>query len=320
MVSSWVVDTKPNRLVDKHIKLASVYVSFLRRSFPDLFLVKLNNSLAYLRLYSIFYNKCSRQHPHPIKRNPLYTNFLDNDFKLEYRNIQSSRRLPQPNRLVPVSARYIAPDLKLFTIFKSYLKLNSASQGTISTPHASFTQFYLGYRRGGLAVLNVSRLYSRWKEVYYLLFNLFYYELDLLTFSSSFFKHEVLALNWQFMAQYKFMWRYTQPFLTLRSTKINIYGDFVFYRLNLLGLNVALVTDVLYHAKTIYYLHRARFYTVGLVPVNYNLNTVDFAIPSASDSILGQVFFLRFLSLTQQNVSESRYSSLKSFWFKHPIY
>ena len=313
--SSWMVNIQPNHFINPQVNLATLYINFLRKSFPELFITKLGTHRHHLELYSAFSRKTTPGYRNMPKYNPMFTNFMSSEFKLSYKNIQSFRRFPQPNKLSPTSAAHTTSDLKLFTSFKSYLKLNSTSQGTINLPHASFTQFYLGYRRGGLAVLNVSKFYTRWKDVYYLLFNLFYYELEVLTFGSSFFKSELLALNWQSMSRFKFMWRYTKPFLSLRPNKINIYGDFIFYRLNLLGMRVALITDILYHSKTIYYLHRSSFYTLGLVPVNYNLNTVDFAIPASLDSILGQAFFIRFLSLVQQNVSVARYSLLKDFWF-----
>ena len=32
------------------------------------------------------------------------------------------------------------------------------------------------------------------------------------------------------MSRFKFMWRYTKPFLSLKPNKITTYGDFIFYR------------------------------------------------------------------------------------------
>jgi len=148
------------------------------------------------------------------------------------------------------------------------------------------------------------------------MFNLFFYKIDTLTFGTSFFKQELLSLNWQSMKKFKFMWRYTRPFLSFRSNKITTYGDFVFYRLNLLGMRLGLVIDVLYHSKTIYYLHRSGFYTVGLVPINYNINTLNFAVPSTSDSLLTQVFFIRFLSLIKQNTSNTQFNSMRQLWWR----
>ena len=246
--------------------------------------------------------------------NPLYTNFLESKFKTVLKKHHTIRQSVIGSITKPITSVPSITNIKLLLSFKSYLRLNTASASTITIPHFSFKYFYLGYRRGGVALLNVNKFFTRWKDVYYLMFNLFYYELDLLTFGTSFFKNEILSINWQSMSRFKFMWRYTRPFFALRPNKITTYGDFVFYRLNLLGLRVGLIIDVLYHSKTIYYLHRSGFYTVGLVPVNYNINSVSFAIPSTSDSLLTQVFFLRFTTLIQQNTAALRFKSTHSLW------
>jgi len=248
--------------------------------------------------------------------NPVYTDFLSEEFKTHFKQprlIRSSTLYAPKGPVLPLR---IDESHKLLTSFKSYIRVNSNSLNTLTIPHFTFKHFYLGYRRGGTSVLNVSKFFTRWKDVYYLMFNLFFYKIDALTFGTSFFKRELLSLNWQAMKKFKFMWRYTRPFLSFRSNKITTYGDFVFYRLNLLGMRIGLVIDVLYHSKTIYYLHRSGFYTVGLVPINYNINTLNFAIPSTSDSLLTQVFFIRFLSLIKQGTSNTQFSSMRQLWHR----
>jgi hypothetical protein len=112
----------------------------------------------------------------------------------------------------------------------------------------------------------------------------------------------------------KYVWRYVRPFLVFKPNKITNHAEFVFKRLRLLGMSVGLVTDVLYHSKTIYYLRRSSFYSIGLVPSIYHINTVDFAIPTTYESILTQVFFVRFLIRIRQVALTSKYSELKSLW------
>jgi len=250
------------------------------------------------------------------KIDPNYSSFMRTEFKLSYKNNLTPQLYPSPQNTKPILEFGDDHKITLLKPFKTFLRFSSASSNTISIPHFSFKYFYLGYRRGGLAVLNINKLFTRWKEAYYLMFNLFYYEIEMLTFATSFFKSEVLSLNWQVMSRFKFMWRYTKPFLSLKPNKITTYGDFIFYRLNLLGLRTALVIDVLYHNKTIYYLHRASFYSLGLVPVNYNISTLNFAIPLASDSLLAQIFFIRFTTQIQQSSKSLRYQSFRSMWFR----
>lgn len=95
--------------------------------------------------------------------------------------------------------------------------------------------------------------------------------------------------------------------------KITNHGTYVFQTLKNLGFSVGIVSDVLYHNKTIYYLQRLNFYSIGLVPVNYSLHTVNFAIPTANDNLFSQAFFVRLLlrvRLTAAHQSRSNYHNL----------
>ena len=309
--NKWLIEIDKTNTPILQTTWTIMYLLYLKKSLPDLFLVKLsfNKAIRAGRL-----NSQMRYLGSQTKINPIYNNFLTTEFKLTYKNNLVFKNSATSTSTKPIIVVSATEQVKLFKTFKSFLRVTSASSSVLMIPHFSFRHFYLGYKRGGLALLNINKLFNRWKDAYYLTFNLFYYEIELLTFSTSFFRSEILSLNWQVMSKFKFMWRYTKPFLTSKPNKITTYGDFIFYRLNLLGLRVSLVVDVLYHSKTIYYLHRAGFYSIGLVPVNYNIATVNFAIPTASDSLFTQIFFIRFLSVTQQNSKTLKYKSQKNTW------
>ena len=311
ILNTWLVKSNKTSTPISQTTWTVMYLLYLKKSLPDLFLIKLGfaKTIRAIGLVTRAGYSGSR-----TNLNPIYHNFLATEFKLTYKNNLVFKKTVTPHNTKPVITISSTEQIKLFKTFKSFLRVTSASSSILMIPHFSFRHFYLGYKRGGLVLLNVNKLFNRWKDAYYLTFNLFYYEIELLTFSTSFFRSEILSLNWQVMSRFKFMWRYTKPFLTSKPNKITTYGDFIFYRLNLLGLRVSLVVDVLYHSKTIYYLHRAGFYSIGLVPVNYNITTVNFAIPTASDSLFTQIFFIRFLSVTQQNSKTLKYKAQKNTW------
>lgn len=130
-----------------------------------------------------------------ISNNPEYTNFLNNEFKSNFKNHRIVRSGQRINQLKPLVTTNYVSEIKLIRSFKSFLRLNGDSFSTLTIPHFSFKVFYLDYSRGGLSTLNLTRLFGRWKDVYYLVFNLFFYKIDLLTFGSSFFKNELLSMN-----------------------------------------------------------------------------------------------------------------------------
>ena len=310
--SKWSIDIDLRKPTLLKLHWLTIYLSILKRSMPDAYISHAGHGYSALCISSFIPQSLATTKVY--RNNPIYTNFLTNEFKAHYKKHRTVRSAEVKSIMHPVINTQTMTKVKLLLSFKSYLRVNSASTSTITIPHFSFKHFYLGYRRGGNAVLNINKFFTRWKDTYYLTFNLFYYEIDLLTFGTSFFKSEILSLNWQSMNKFKFMWRYTRPFLALRPNKITTYGDFVFYRLSLLGMRIGLVVDILYHTKTIYYLHRSGFYTIGLVPINHNISSLNFAIPSTSDSVLSQVFFIRFTSLIQQSTSTLRYNTVRKLW------
>lgn len=247
--------------------------------------------------------------------NPFYNNFASTNFRLSgiSSNLDYS---PKPaalkNPITVLPKRLKKSLLKLFTVF---VRVNMSSQNELTTPHHTFRSFYLTHMKGGLVIITLTKLFQRWKICYLLLFNLYYHKISVLTFSPSFFKKEVLALNWSFHKNFQFMWRYTRPFLVHKPNKITNHGDFVFRKLRSLGLSIGVVTDVLYHTKTIYYLRRNSFYSIGLVPTIYNAYTVDFAIPTAYESIFTQIFFVRFLIRTKQDASSVTFANLSNLWY-----
>ena len=247
-------------------------------------------------------------------KNPFYNNFTSVNFRLSglSSNLDyspNSVNLKKPKTVLPKNLKKSL--LKLFTVF---VRVNMSSQNELTVPHHTFRSFYLTRMKGGLTIITLSKLFQRWKNCYLLIFNLYYHNVNVLTFSPSFFKKEVLALNWVFHKNFQFMWRYTRSFLVHKPNKITNHGDFVFRKLRSLGLSIGVVTDVLYHTKTIYYLKRNSFYSIGLVPTIYNAYTVDFAIPTAYESIFTQVFFVRFLIRTKQDASSVVFNDLGNLW------
>ena len=261
------------------------------------------------------FDKLKRVSGAMLPNNPFYSNFTNANMKLVglTSNLDYNPTVSRINRF----KIKLSPNLKksLLHLFTSFVRVNMASQNELTIPHHTFRTSYLTHSKGGLTVITLPKLFQRWKSCYFLLHNLYYHNVKVLTFSPSFFKKEVLALNWTFHKQFQFMWRYTRPFLVHKPNKITNHGDFVFRSLRALGLSVGIVTDVLYHTKTIYYLKRTTFYSIGLVPTIYNAYTVDFALPTAYESMFTQIFFVRFLVRTKQDASAMEFNNLRSMWF-----
>lgn len=82
----------------------------------------------------------------------------------------------------------------------------------------------------------------------------------------------------------------------------------------LLNFHTAMVLDVFYHAKTIHYLNIMNFYTFGLVPTNTSKYTLNLSLPTTQESILSQIFFIRFLLVSKKNTEKSIFNNLFGKW------
>ena len=83
-------------------------------------------------------------------------------------------------------------------------------------------------------------------------------------------------------------------------------GNLLFEHLKLVGYSSAVLLDTTYHKYTLNYLTKLHYFTIGLIPANYNYKSVDLAIPVSIDSIFSQLFFTRLvLNIKQQTLNFS---------------
>ena len=114
------------------------------------------------------------------------------------------------------------------------------------------------------------------------------------------------SLNWLTSAKIKFIWRYSHAFIFFTPNKLTNVGGVLFGHLKLVGYSSAIILDTTYHKYTLDYLTKLHYFTIGLIPANYNYKTVDLAIPTSVDSIFAQLFFTRLLlNIKQQALSFS---------------
>ena len=84
-----------------------------------------------------------------------------NQFKVNYKIPTLIRQNALVNSKKPIVHTYNNENIKMMHSFKSYIRINANSLNTIDIPHFSFKHFYLGYKRGGVTVLNISKFFTR---------------------------------------------------------------------------------------------------------------------------------------------------------------
>ena len=207
----------------------------------------------------------------------------------------------------------MSENLFVLKSFKTYMKINIYGANNFKV-HGSFFTHYLTFMSSNTSVISVKKFFNFYKNIFFFITNIFYYQIPLLSFGSSSFKKELLSLNWSYLSNFNFVWRYTRPFLCLTSNKIRDNLDLVFKALRRLNFHTALILDVFYHAKTIHYLNKTGFYSFGLVPINMNRYLVNFAIPTSHEGALSQVFLIRFILSSKKQTETHIFNEFFSNW------
>jgi len=179
------------------------------------------------------------------------------------------------------------------TSFKLFVNLSSYNRKHLLKVHHSYIHDGLLNSNGNGGFTNLKLFFSLYKKFIYMLYHLFYYNITNLIFSSNIFKEETCSLNWSNLSDKLFIWKYNYYSIFYRQTKLDDRLPSVFNIFKSSGISSSIIVDTLYHNKTIYYLRRSQFYTLGLVEGNNTKYIVDASLPALSESILTQLFFIR---------------------------
>lgn len=181
-------------------------------------------------------------------------------------------------------------------------------------PHAFFNIMFMDHNRVGSFTFNLKRCYMRWSGSYVLLYNLFYYNHNILIFGHKIFRVDILALNTLTCPPSKFFFKHATPFYNFKDS---IYGstmDNLIKVLKAFKLQTAFISDLTNHEKTAVSLKKADVYTVGIVPFSTNPWVVSYPIPVHSSGMFTQYYFIRYIYHVQQQASFSRFDQLKNLW------
>lgn len=179
--------------------------------------------------------------------------------------------------------------------FSTYLHLTINPLQFDGSVHHSYNTYCIYHSSSVVSFFNVKKLYQAWSLLILFIENLFYYNISVLAFSPPYFKSEVLSFNWKFITLYRQLWRFSTLFVHfINNIKTPSFENF----LRLLRHNnvfVAIVIDIFFHKSTIDALKKNDIVTFGPVPITANLYTLSVSIPTSSNSVISNLFFLRLV-------------------------
>lgn len=209
----------------------------------------------------------------------------------------------------------ISPDPQnLFKLFRSFIQTNLYTSNRYFDLHPYWYCNFFKKSKGNIVFYNILKTFTRFKVFYLLMFNLFFYRINLVIFGNIFLKNEVNSLNFNLNYMLKSVWRLINPFIFIKPNRISNSGWLVFSRLRFYNLNIALILDVFYHKHTIYYLKSNDFYSIGLIPINYNPRLVNFPIPTTSDSFFNQLFFIQLITKLRKSTEQINFNTYTRLW------
>lgn len=203
------------------------------------------------------------------------------------------------------------PSLTMYTLF---LTVSTQNLKLHSRVHPSARSYFMDQRSASSSIFNPTKLFRRWQDFFHLMFNLFFYKIDMLYFGNKVFKKQVLALNWLALTRVRYIWSYMHPYLYHRPTAMDAQLGWMFQYLASLNFNIAFVFDSTYHKITVNYLHKWGFYTIGSVSITHNLRGINFALPVASDSLVMHLFCLRFVCYLKRFAEGRHFTEYRNYW------
>ena len=241
------------------------------------------------------------------------TNYLELETKLK--NIMYNSYSVKPSLKIgkKLNNKIFQKTLWKKTLITSFLYINTWIPTPTLTVHASFNIIYFFNNHSNVGVFNLKKIFQIWTNLLIFLKNLFFFNLNYLFFSSSYFKYESLALNWTKNKSLKYLWKYTNPFIFFLNNKTTLRNDIYFRWLSKKMIKLAFVIDIYYHKRTLHYLNKYKFVTIGPVPISSNFYTLFIAAPVSSNLVFSNLFFIRLLFKLNKLSYRDKYLQYKSF-------
>jgi len=207
-------------------------------------------------------------------------------------------------------------DLINFNIFFTFMSLSMSPYSKYSRPHAFFTLLFMDHNRYGSFTLNLKRCYMRWLGTYSLLYNLFYYNHDVIIFGHKVFRVDVLAINTVTCKKLNTMSKYSTVFNQFRESLYGANIADIMYDVETFDIETAFITDMTALEKLANNLQVCDVYTIGIVSFADNPWAVSYPVPVHSNGLFTQYYFIRQLYHIQQSSAYTRFTYLTNLWTK----
>ena len=240
----------------------------------------------------------------------VYTPYSPNNISwLQFKtNLQTKKTLTQNLHFVPT--------VKLLTNFIKLWTLIGSKSNTEYKIHRDFQLMFMSHSsdKRTSSLLDARKFFSRWLNSYNFLFNLFYISSASQMFSNKLFIEESLIFNWKNKVTNYKLFKYIQPIFTFKDIPHGSHVRMTILEILKKKTDYTIIVDVNNHKKLLKNLKRYHLFMIGLVPSNYSPWLVSFAIPVLSDSLLIQLYFIKWLLVIQIQANLHKHHRLFELW------
>lgn len=201
--------------------------------------------------------------------------------------------------------------------FKTFISLGSTTSSGLLTVHPTNRQLFLKTSSGSGSFTSLKMLFLTYKNFNTLLFNVIHYDIKLLSFGSSVFRQEISAINWNYLSYYSSVFKFNNLSIFFQPNKLSDRFPKIFKFLKINGFHTAVVYDCNYHKRTVYYLQRLSFFSIGIIPANMPKYVLNVSLPTLNDNLLMHLYALRLFVRIKQKSNKLSHSGLQSLWYRH---
>lgn len=205
-------------------------------------------------------------------------------------------------------------DFFSLNLFKMFMTLGLNPYAEYTRPHAIFNIMFMDHSGHGSITLNLKRCYMRWQGTYALLYNLFYYNHDVVVFGHKIFRIDILAINTVTSPSLKHLFKHITPFYNLRDSLFGSNIDHLITAVKVFKVQTAFVSDSTNHEKMSINLKKCDVYTLGIIPFASNPWVLSYPIPVHASGLFTQYYFIRYIYHIQQQASFAGFNQLYSIW------
>jgi len=167
----------------------------------------------------------------------------------------------------------------------------------------------------GSYIIDLKRFFSRWRHLYFLLLNVFYFKSRSLTFGSYFSRNEVLALNWNSQILTLSEWKNISPMFFSKVKNFSWMFLTLMYRLKQRGLSIVFVSDPFVSRYLYLYAGKSNIFSIGLYPAVEMPWIASFPVPSFGYGGASQIFFLQLVHSLNRKAKLLNYNNYYQTWF-----